>query len=102
MQEIQISPYYQMLYSQTRICPEEWDSWNTLEFLDTNESPNPGQKTRHIDYRKKNLNKKNCRLVDCAILENHREKIKESKKIDEYLDLKTKKYWRTWGWRWYQ
>ena len=45
VQEIEIWPYYQMLYTQTRICPGKWDTHNSLEFCDTINSPNPGQKT---------------------------------------------------------
>ena len=36
----------QMVYTQARIRPGEWDAQNSLGFWDTNESPNLGQTTR--------------------------------------------------------
>ena len=49
VQEIEIWPYYQMEYAQTRIHPGEWDAQNSLGFWDTNKSPNPDQVTRPSD-----------------------------------------------------
>ena len=53
MQGTEIWPYYQLVYAQTRIFTGEWDTLNSLGFLDTNGSPNPGQKTRPSDNLKK-------------------------------------------------
>ena len=41
LQDIEIWLYYQMVYAQTRICPEEWKTQNSLLFWDTNKSSNP-------------------------------------------------------------
>ena len=46
VREIQIWPYYQMVYTPTRICLSEWDTQNSLGFWDTNGSPKSIQKTR--------------------------------------------------------
>ena len=40
---------YQMVYAQTRICPREWDTQNSLRFWYTNRSPNPDWKNRPSD-----------------------------------------------------
>ena len=42
-----------MVYAQTRICPGEWDLWNSLEFWDTNRSPDIGQKPDFVLMNKK-------------------------------------------------
>ena len=51
--------------------------------------------SRRLDLVLINMKKRTCHLVDFAISANHREKIKESEKIDKYLDLarKLKKLW---------
>ena len=43
MQEIEIWPYEQMVYTQPRICPGKWDAEISLGFWDTNGSPNLDQ-----------------------------------------------------------
>ena len=40
-QEIEIWPYYQMLFAQTRICPGKWDIQTSLGFWNINGLPNP-------------------------------------------------------------
>ena len=72
-----------MVYAQLRICPREWNAQTSLEFWDTNGSPNISQKTRPSDSQQK----KRTWIVDFAIPVNHRVKLKESKKQDKYLDL---------------
>ena len=52
-----------------------------FRIFDTNRSLNPSQKTRPI------TKKKTCYLMDFAISEDRRVEIKESEKIDKYLDL---------------
>ena len=42
-----------MEYTQTRICPGEWDILNSLGLWDTNRSPDPGQKPDLIIINKK-------------------------------------------------
>ena len=50
VQEIEIWPFCQMGYAQTRIHPGEWETQNSLGFWDTNWSPNPSWKTRTSDH----------------------------------------------------
>ena len=45
VQEIEICPYEQMVYTQPSISPGEWDVQTLLGFWDTNGSPNLGQMT---------------------------------------------------------
>ena len=61
------------------MCPREWDAQSSPGFWDINRSPNLGQMTRP----------KTCQIVDLAVLTDQRVKLKESKKIDQYLDLAT-------------
>ena len=61
----------------TSISPGEWDVQNSLEFWDTNRSPNLGQW-----YLTK---KGTCRIVDFAVPAEYKVKIKVSEKIDRYL-----------------
>ena len=42
-------PYQQVVYALPRIRSRKWDAQNSLEFWDTNESPNIGQMTRPSD-----------------------------------------------------
>ena len=81
MLKIEIWPYYKMVYAQTRIHPKEWNAWYSLEFWSTNRSPNPDQ-TKWLLTEKENL-----LYRDLCCPNRHRMKIKESKKINEYLDL---------------
>ena len=53
-----------------------------MEFWDTNRSPNPGQKARP-----ELINKKKKEIVPA----DYEVQIKESEKIDKYLDLKSRK-----------
>ena len=84
MQEIEISPCFQIVHAQARIRPAEWEGYNSLGFCDTNGSINPDQKTGPC-----NKKKRTCRIVDFAVLADYREKIKVSEKRDKYLDLRT-------------
>ena len=56
VQEIEIWPYYQMVYAQTRNFPGELGAWNSLRFLVINRSPNLGQMTRRSDSKQKYKN----------------------------------------------
>ena len=63
-----------------------------LVIYNTNGSPNPGQKTRpHNNQQKKRI----CKIVDFAVLADHRINLKQSGKKDKYLDLarELKKLW---------
>ena len=51
----------------------------------TNESSNPGQKTR--SYSNQQQKKRICKIVDFAVPVDNRIKLKESEKKDKYLDL---------------
>ena len=42
VQEIEIWPFNQIAYAQTRIRPKEWDAQKYLGFWDITRSPNPG------------------------------------------------------------
>ena len=108
VQEIEIWPYEQVVYASTRIRPREWDTQTSLEFWDSNGSPNLGQTIRPRDsqYKKTKRNKEGtCRVANFTVPANHRVKLKESEKKNKYLDLarelkkNTKKLWR---WQWYQ
>ena len=59
-----------------------------------NGSPNLGQKNRP-DNNQQKKKKKICKIVDFAILAEHRIKLKECEKRDKYLDLarKLKRIW---------
>ena len=80
-----------MVYTQLRMHPIKWDAQTSLGFWETNESSNLSQITRPSDSQQ---NKRTCRIVDFAVLADHRVKLKESEKRDKYLDLarKLKKY----------
>ena len=56
-------------------------------------SPNLGPKTR--SYNNQQKKKRICKIVDFAVLADHRIKIKECEKRDKYLDLarELKKLW---------
>ena len=59
----------------------------------THGSPNLGQKTRPFNNQQQK--KRICKIVDFAVLADHRIKLKESEKKDRYLDLarELKKLW---------
>ena len=73
VQEIESWLDEQMVYAQTRICSREWDTQNSLIFLDTNRLPNPGQLTRPWT----------CQIVDFPIPADHREKMRGNEKRDK-------------------
>ena len=96
-------PYEQVIYTQTRIRPEERDGENFLELWNTNGPPNLDQTSRPSDNQQKKENLPNKGLI----LAERRLK----KKKDMYVDLargvkKTKEYerdgntnysWCTWN-----
>ena len=64
----------------------------------TSGSPNLGPKTRSYNInnkKKKKKRKRICKIVDFAVLTDHRIKLKECEKRDKYLDLarELKKLW---------
>ena len=77
---------------QPRICSGEWDAQAPLGFWDTNGLPNLGQTTGLHNNQQK---KRTCRLVNFVAPADHRVKLKESKKEDNYQDLawELKKPW---------
>ena len=72
VQEIEIWPYEQMVYAQPSICPAKLDATTPQGFLDTNGSPNLGQKSQQEQK------KRTCKIVDFTIPVDHRVKLKES------------------------
>ena len=75
-----------MVYAQPRICLRKWHSQTPMGLWFTNGSPNLYPKTR--SYNNQQKNKKNiCKIVDFAVLADHRIKLRECEKRDKYLDL---------------
>ena len=73
-----------MVYAQ----PWRMTHINPLGLWHTNGSPNHGQKTRpYNNQQKKKKEKRTCKIVDFAILTEHRVKFKESEKKDNSLDF---------------
>ena len=62
MQEIEIQPYEQMVYTQPRICPGKSEAETPLGFWDTNRSPNIGPTTRTGNNQQEKENLPNCGL----------------------------------------
>ena len=74
--------------SQPSICPGKWHAQTPMGLWRTNGSPNLGQKTRpYNQQKKKKKRKKICKIVDFAVLADHRIKLKQCEKRDKYLDL---------------
>ena len=74
MQEIEIWPFYEIVYPQTRICPREWDRPRSLELWDTSRSPSFSQIIRlSADLQKKS--KRNCWVVDYLYLAREMKKL---------------------------
>ena len=71
-----------MAFAQPSICPRERLTWTPMGLWHTNTSPNHGQKTRPYN----NQQQKKYKIVDFAILADHKIKLKESEKKYEYLD----------------
>ena len=91
-QGIEIWPYCQMVYVQTRIHPREWDTKTLRDFvIQMNHLIQARRPELVIIYKKK----KTCCLVDFVVPEDHRVKIKENEKRNKYLDLakERKKLW---------
>ena len=61
----------------------------------THGSLNLGQKTRPYNNQQKKKKKRTCKIIDFAVLADHRIKLKECEKKDKYLDLarELKKLW---------
>ena len=81
-----------MVYVQPSTCPRKWHTQTPMGLWYTNGSPNLGQKTRPNNNQQK---KKICKIVDFAVLADHRIKLKESEKRDKYLNFarELKKLW---------
>ena len=81
-----------MVYSQPSTCPRKWHTQTPMGLWRTNGSLNLSQKTRpYINHEKKRI----CKIVNFAVLADHRIKLNESEKKDKYLDLarELKKLW---------
>ena len=73
-----------MVYAQLRIRPGKWDVQTSLEFWDTNGTPNLDQTTRSSDSQQ---NKGNWRIVNFSVPADHGVKVMKSEKEDKYLNL---------------
>ena len=73
-----------MIYAQSSISPRKWHTSTPMGLWHTNGSPNLSQKTRPYDNQQK---KRIFKIVDFAVLADHRMKLKECEKKDKYLDL---------------
>ena len=73
--------YEPMVHTQPKICPGKWDTQTPIRFWDENASPNLGQTTRP------NKNQRIFQIVDFAVPADHRVKLKEKEKRDNYLHL---------------
>ena len=77
-----------MVYEQPRICPGESDAQNSLRFIDTDGSLNLGQTTRPSDsQQERGGGERTCRIVDFAVMANHKVKLKENEKRFKCPDL---------------
>ena len=72
---------------------------NTHKLWHTHGSPNIGQKTRPNNYQQKK--KRTRKIIDFAVPDDHRIKLKECEKKDKYLDLarELKKTYGTGKWQ---
>ena len=75
-----------MVYAQPSSCPGEWHTQTPLGLWLTNGSPNIGQTTRPFSNQQKKK-KRTCKVVDLAVLADHRIKLKEREQKDKYRDL---------------
>ena len=84
--------YWNLLYAQNRNRPKELDS-KILRDFEIKAYRKPKLELMHTPKKKKKKKKekrkekKICRLVDFAVLTDHRMKIKETEKINRYLEL---------------
>ena len=93
VQEVVTWTYEQMVYAQPRICPGEWNTQTPQGFWHANGSPYLGQTNRPYNNPQK---RRTCRIVDFVVPAEHRVKLKESEKVNKYLDLarELKKLWK--------
>ena len=75
-----------MVYAQPSTCPWEWHTQTPTRLWYTNGSPNLCQKSRPYNNQQQKK-KKISKIVDFAVLADHRIKLKEFEKRDKYLDL---------------
>ena len=91
MQEIEVLPYEQMVYTQPGISPINETHKLLWDFKI--------QTDHHISARRPGLvistKKRTCRIVDLAVPADHGVKLKENQKKDKYQDLarELKKQW---------
>ena len=90
-----------MVHAQSSICPKRRHTLTPMELWHTNGSPNHGQKTRPYNKQKKKKKKKKkkeriCKIVDFAVLADHRIRLKECEKKYKYFDIarELKKLWK--------
>ena len=73
-----------MVYAKPSICLRKWQTWTPMGLWHRSRSLNLDQTTRTYYNQQK---KRTCKIVDFAILADHRIKLKENDKKDMYLDL---------------
>ena len=85
-----------MVYAQTNRCHGVWHTQTPMGLWHTKGSPNLGQTTRPNNNQQQQQKKKRIRkIVNFAVPDDHKIKLKESEKKDKYLDLarELKKLW---------
>ena len=108
VQETEIWQYNRMEYAITRTCHRKWNikfsgfikSWPEVKPRASYQKKKKKKEKKKKEERKK---ERTCRLVEFGLPAVNRVEIKESEKIDKYLDLAGElKNCGTWRWRWYQ
>ena len=67
VQENEIWPFYQMVYTQARICPEEWNAQNSQGLYDTNTSQPEDETKRQLPnswQERERERERICQIVD--------------------------------------
>ena len=101
MQESEIWLYYQMLYTQIRICPGEWDAQHSLVFWDKDHllsarRPDLVMINQNQKQKQKKNPKRTIRIMDFAVRADHSVKTKLNKKRARSFIFarELKKQWR--------
>ena len=90
--KVEVWPYEQMVSAQPRISTEKWEAQTPLGFWDTNDHLISARRPDFIIINKK---ERTCRIVNFVVSVDHRVKLEECEKRDEYLDVarELKKLW---------
>ena len=104
-QKIEFRPHYKMVYAETRICILNAMHKILWDFQRETDPQFPGRKSELVIINKKRRKKRKrtCHQQYFAVPANCRVKVKESEKINQYLDLARElKSCGTCGRRWKQ